>query len=69
MAVPRGLTSSWLSCTDGIGTLLDARLWVLRDWWSGLGIKDLGGPGSGNGLSRHARAEGGDAEGTDAARS
>jgi truncated hemoglobin YjbI len=32
-AVPRGLVESFLSFTDGVGTLLDARLWVLEDWW------------------------------------
>ncbi|HXX70391.1 MAG TPA: DUF2478 domain-containing protein [Polyangiaceae bacterium] len=35
-AVRRGLVDNWFSFTDGIGTVLDARLWVLRDWWSEL---------------------------------
>ena len=33
-AVRRGMVDAWLSFTDGIGTLLEARLWVLEDWWS-----------------------------------
>jgi molybdate transport system ATP-binding protein len=41
-AVRRGLTDNWLSATGGIGTLLDARLWVLRDWWNELGVCPLG---------------------------
>lgn len=32
-AVKRGLTGNWFAFTGGTGTLLDARLWVLRDWW------------------------------------
>lgn len=31
--VRRGLVDNWLSFTGGLGTLLNARLWVLRDWW------------------------------------
>jgi hemoglobin len=55
MAVPRGLTESWLALTSGIGTLLDARLWVLRDWWKEFGIESpdrrqgcRSGPGAGS---------------------
>lgn len=33
-AVKRGLVHNWLDFTGGVGTLLDHRLWVLRDWWS-----------------------------------
>jgi molybdate transport system ATP-binding protein len=33
-AVRRGLVHRWFDFTGGIGTVLDARLWVLRDWWS-----------------------------------
>lgn len=32
-AVKRGLVHNWLDFTGGVGTLLDHRLWVLRDWW------------------------------------
>lgn len=32
-AVKRGLVHNWLDFTGGMGTLLDHRLWVLRDWW------------------------------------
>jgi Protein of unknown function (DUF2478) len=35
-AVPRGLADRWLAAHGGTGTLLDARLWVLRQWWRGL---------------------------------
>ena len=35
-AVRRSMVDPWLSFTDGIGTLLEARLWVLEDWWSEL---------------------------------
>lgn len=35
-AVRRSLVDPWFSFTDGIGTVLDARLWVLRDWWGDL---------------------------------
>jgi hypothetical protein len=35
-AVRRGTVDSWLSLTDGLGTLLEARLWVLEDWWNDL---------------------------------
>ena len=35
-AVARGQVDRWLSLGDGIGTLLDARLWVLKDWWRGV---------------------------------
>ena len=33
-AVKRPLAPKWLQFTGGQGTLLDARAWVLRDWWS-----------------------------------
>lgn len=33
-AVRRGLVHNWLDFTGGVGTLLDHRLWVLRNWWS-----------------------------------
>ena len=42
MAVPRGMTDNWLAFNDGIGTLLDARLWVLKDWWSELRSGEIG---------------------------
>ena len=32
-AVRRGLVDNWLSAAGGVGTLLEARLWVLKDWW------------------------------------
>jgi nucleoside-triphosphatase THEP1 len=32
-AVRRGLVPNWFEFTGGTGTLLDARLWVLRQWW------------------------------------
>jgi hypothetical protein len=32
-AVRRGMVDNWFAFTDGVGTLLDARLWVLEDWW------------------------------------
>jgi hypothetical protein len=35
-AVRRGMVDNWFSFTDGIGTVLDARLWVLRHWWDEL---------------------------------
>jgi hypothetical protein len=35
-AVRRDLVDRWLSSNDGLGTLLDARLWVLNDWWGEL---------------------------------
>ncbi len=38
-AVRRGMVDNWLSFTDGIGTLLEARLWVLENWWSELARK------------------------------
>ena len=41
-AVRRGLADNWLSAAGGVGTLLDARLWVLKDWWSGLGARPSG---------------------------
>ncbi len=41
MAVPRGMTDNWLAFNDGIGTLLDARLWVLKDWWNELRSGDI----------------------------
>ncbi|MGD0675048.1 MAG: DUF2478 domain-containing protein [Polyangiaceae bacterium] len=33
-AVRRGMVENWLAFGDGIGTMLDARLWVLKDWWN-----------------------------------
>ena len=41
-AVRRGLADNWLSAVGGIGTLLDARLWVLKDWWSELDARARG---------------------------
>ena len=41
-AVRRGLADNWLSAVGGIGTLLDARLWVLKDWCNELAIPPLG---------------------------
>jgi nucleoside-triphosphatase THEP1 len=38
-AVHRGRVDNWLAFTEGIGTLLDARLWVLEDWWREIGGK------------------------------
>lgn len=35
-AVRRGFVHNWFELTGGVGTLLDARLWVLRNWWSEL---------------------------------
>lgn len=35
-AVKRSLLPSWLAFTGGQGTLLEPRLWVVRDWWSDL---------------------------------
>ncbi len=35
-AVKRSLLPAWRSFTGGQGTLLEPRLWVLRDWWSDL---------------------------------
>jgi molybdate transport system ATP-binding protein len=35
-AVKRGLVHKWLEFTGGQGTLLDHRLWVVRDWWADL---------------------------------
>jgi molybdate transport system ATP-binding protein len=32
-AVRRAMVENWFTSTGGIGTLLDARLWVLKDWW------------------------------------
>lgn len=32
-AVKRGQVHNWLDFTGGVGTLLEARLSVLRDWW------------------------------------
>ncbi len=31
--IRRGLIDNWLSFSSGVGTLLDAHLWVLRNWW------------------------------------
>jgi Protein of unknown function (DUF2478) len=43
-AVARGLVDNWLSFNAGVGTLLQARLWVLRNWWSELapGVSEPG---------------------------
>jgi molybdate transport system ATP-binding protein len=38
-AVRRGLADNWLSACGGIGTLLEARLWVLKDWWRELRVR------------------------------
>jgi molybdate transport system ATP-binding protein len=35
-AVRRRLVHNWLSFSGGIGTLLEARLWVLENWWNDL---------------------------------
>lgn len=35
-AVRRGRVHRWFEYTGGVGTVLDAHLWVLRDWWSEL---------------------------------
>lgn len=35
-AVKRSLLPAWRSFTGGQGTLLEARLWVVRDWWADL---------------------------------
>jgi Protein of unknown function (DUF2478) len=35
-AVKRSLLLAWLSFTGGQGTLLEPRLWVLRNWWQDL---------------------------------
>lgn len=32
-AVRRGLVHNWMEFTGGVGTLLDHRLWVLKNWW------------------------------------
>ncbi len=32
-AVRRGLVHSWFAFTGEVGTVLDARLWVLKQWW------------------------------------
>lgn len=32
-ALHRGLVHNWFEFTGGVGTLLEARLFVLRDWW------------------------------------
>jgi molybdate transport system ATP-binding protein len=37
-AVRRGLVDNWLLFNGGIGTLLEARLWVLESWWSDLSV-------------------------------
>jgi molybdate transport system ATP-binding protein len=33
-AVRRGLVHNWFEVAGDVGTVLDARLWVLRNWWS-----------------------------------
>lgn len=33
-AVQRGLVHNWMDFTGGVGTLLDHRLWVLKNWWT-----------------------------------
>jgi hypothetical protein len=35
-AVKRSLLPAWQSFTDGQGTLLEHRLWVVRNWWQDL---------------------------------
>jgi molybdate transport system ATP-binding protein len=35
-AARRGHVGNWLDMNDGIGTLLDARLWVMHCWWNEL---------------------------------
>ena len=35
-AVKRSLLPAWRSFTDGQGTLLQPRLWVVRNWWDDL---------------------------------
>ncbi len=35
-AVKRSLLPAWASFTGGQGTLLEPRLWVVRDWWADL---------------------------------
>jgi hypothetical protein len=35
-AVPRSLSGNWIAFHGGAATLLDSRLWVLRDWWRDL---------------------------------
>jgi molybdate transport system ATP-binding protein len=37
-AVRRGLVPNWLSFSGGIGTMLEARLWVLENWWDNLAM-------------------------------
>ncbi|MGD0564019.1 MAG: DUF2478 domain-containing protein [Roseiarcus sp.] len=37
-AVKRGLVPNWLQFTGGLGTLLDHRLWVVRNWWAEISI-------------------------------
>jgi hypothetical protein len=32
-AVRRGLVDNWFGFTGGVGTVLDAHLWVLEQWW------------------------------------
>jgi hypothetical protein len=34
MAVRRGMVDNLMAFTGGIGTTLDARLWVLKNWWN-----------------------------------
>jgi hypothetical protein len=36
-AVKRSLVHNWFEFTGGVGTVLDAHLWVLNDWWRELG--------------------------------
>jgi hypothetical protein len=33
-AVRRGMIDSWLGVAQGVGTVLDAHLWVLEHWWN-----------------------------------
>jgi hypothetical protein len=35
-AVRQGFVDNWLAFCGGIGTLLEARLWVLENWWGDL---------------------------------
>jgi molybdate transport system ATP-binding protein len=37
-AVRRGLADNWLAACGGIGTVLEARLWVMKGWWRELGV-------------------------------
>ena len=41
-AVRRGLADNWMSACGGIATVLEARLWVLKDWWRELRVRPRG---------------------------